>query len=172
MPMELGQQVNAGTNLARLARRGEFFAELRIPEKQIKDVVLGQSVTIDTRTSKIQGLVKRIDPAVTNGSVQVDVQLTGDIPKEARPDLTIDGVIEIARISDTLFVKRPMFANSFTDSAVYMLDTEGAYANKKLVTFGQTSTKYIQIQSGLKAGENIIVSDSSAWQQHSQIRLN
>ncbi|NQZ79705.1 MAG: efflux RND transporter periplasmic adaptor subunit [Colwellia sp.] len=172
MPMELGQQVSAGTNLARLARRGEFFAELRIPEKQIKDVELGQIVTIDTRTSKIQGLVKRIDPAVTNGSVQVDVQLTGDIPKEARPDLTIDGVIEIARISDTLFVKRPMFASGFTDAAVYMLDAEGEYAHKTRVTFGQTSTRYIQIQAGLKVGENIIVSDSSSWQQHQQIRLN
>ena len=172
MPMELGQQVSAGTNLARLARRGEVFAELRIPEKQIKDVELGQIVTIDTRTSKIQGLVKRIDPAVTNGSVQVDVQLTGDIPKEARPDLTIDGVIEIARISDTLFVKRPMFASGFTDAAVYMLDAEGEYAHKTRVTFGQTSTRYIQIQAGLKVGENIIVSDSSSWQQHEQIRLN
>ncbi|MFT5758465.1 MAG: HlyD family secretion protein [Alteromonadaceae bacterium] len=172
MPMQLGQQVSAGTNLARLARRGEFFAELRIPEKQIKDVMLGQTVTIDTRTSKIAGLVKRIDPAVTNGSVQIDVQLIGEIPKEARPELTIDGVIEIARISDTLFVKRPMFVNGFAEAVVYLLDDDGKYATKKFVKFGQTSTKYIQIQAGLSVGENIIVSDSSSWEEYPQIRLN
>ncbi|KGJ90530.1 efflux RND transporter periplasmic adaptor subunit [Thalassotalea sp. ND16A] len=172
MPMELGQQVSPGTNLARLARNGEFFAELRIPEKQIKDVVLGQTVIVDTRTSKIQGVVTRIDPAVTNGSVQVDVDLIGNTPKEARPDLTVDGVIEIARISDTLFVKRPMFANGFSEATVYLLDKDGEVANKKIVKFGQTSTKYIQIQAGLNAGENIIVSDISAWEQHSIIRLN
>jgi multidrug resistance efflux pump len=95
MPMELGQQVTIGSNLARLARSGEFIAELRVPEKQIKDVALGQLVVVDTRNSKIKGIVQRIDPIVNNGSVQVDIELIGDMPKDARPDLTVNGVIAI-----------------------------------------------------------------------------
>jgi HlyD family secretion protein len=172
MPMELGQQVNSGTNLARLARSGEFIAELRIPEKLINEVVIGQVVTVDTRTSKIKGKIKRIDPAVINGSVQVDVELTSDIPKEARPDLTVEGEIDIARINNTLFVQRPMFAKSFDQAQVYLLDTEGNTARKHDVTFGQTSTKYIEIKSGLKAGQNIIVSDVSSFEEHQQIKIN
>jgi multidrug resistance efflux pump len=172
MPMELGQQVRSGTNLARLARSGEFIAELRIPEKLINEVVIGQVVTIDTRTSKITGKVNRIDPAVINGSVQVDVELTSDIPKEARPDLTVEGEIDIARIDNTLFVQRPMFAKSFGQTQVYLLDNEGETASKHDVTFGQTSTKYIEIKSGLIAGQNIIVSDVSSFEEHQQIKIN
>ncbi|MFT6331438.1 MAG: multidrug resistance efflux pump [Bermanella sp.] len=172
MPMELGQQVRSGTNLARLARSGEFIAELRIPEKLINEVVIGQVVTIDTRTSKITGKVNRIDPAVINGSVQVDVELTSDIPKEARPDLTIEGEIDIARIDNTLFVQRPMFAKSFGQTQVYLLDNEGESASKHDVTFGQTSTKYIEIKSGLIAGQKIIVSDVSSFEEHQQIKIN
>ncbi|GAC19741.1 efflux RND transporter periplasmic adaptor subunit [Paraglaciecola arctica] len=172
MPMELGQQVSSGTNLARLARSGEFIAELRIPEKLINEVVIGQAVTVDTRTSKIQGKIKRIDPAVINGSVQVDVELTSDIPKEARPDLTVEGEIDIARINNTLFVQRPMFAKSFGQAQVYLLDTQGNSASRHEVTFGQTSTKYIEIKSGLKAGQNIIVSDVSSFEEHQQIKIN
>jgi multidrug resistance efflux pump len=172
MPMELGQQVDSGTNLARLARSGEFIAELRIPEKLINEVVIGQEVTVDTRTSKIQGKIKRIDPAVINGSVQVDVELTSDIPKEARPDLTVEGEIDIARINNTLFVQRPMFAKSFGQAQVYLLDEQGNTASRHDVTFGQTSTKYIEIKSGLKAGQNIIVSDVSSFEEHQQIKIN
>jgi len=172
MPMELGQQVNAGTNLAKLARNDQFIAELRIPEKQIKDVILGQKVTLDTRSSKIQGIVQRIDPSVINSSVQIDVELLGTLPKEARPELTVDGVIEIATIPDTLFVKRPMFANSFSQSSVYLIDNEGIYAAKQDLRFGHMSSQYIQIEQGLKEGESIIVSDTSSWQQHQQIRIN
>jgi HlyD family secretion protein len=172
MPMELGQQVSSGTNLARLARSGEFIAELRIPEKLINEVVIGQLVTVDTRTSKISGMVKRIDPAVINGSVQVDVELTSDIPREARPDLTIEGEIDIARIENTLFVQRPMFAKSFGQAQVYLLDAEGETASRHDVTFGQTSTKYIEIKSGLLTGQNIIVSDVSSFEEHQQIKIN
>ncbi|MFT6991525.1 MAG: multidrug resistance efflux pump [Paraglaciecola sp.] len=172
MPMELGQQVRSGSNLARLARSGEFIAELRIPEKLINEVVIGQVVTIDTRTSKISGKVKRIDPAVINGSVQVDVELTSDIPKEARPDLTVEGEIDIARIDNALFMQRPMFAKSFGQTQVYLLDSEGKTASRHDVTFGQTSTKYIEIKSGLIVGQNIIVSDVSSFEEHQQIKIN
>jgi multidrug resistance efflux pump len=171
MPMELGQQVNAGANLAMLARSDRFIAELRIPEKQIKDVVIGQKVTLDTRSSIIQGLVQRIDPAVINSSVQVDVELLGTLPKEVRPELTIDGIIEVATIPDTLFVKRPMFANSFSQSSVYLIDNGGSNATKHPLKFGHMSSQYIQIEQGLKEGESIIVSDTSSWSEHQQIRF-
>ncbi|MBL4630992.1 MAG: HlyD family efflux transporter periplasmic adaptor subunit [Paraglaciecola sp.] len=172
MPMELGQQVSSGTNLARLARSGEFIAELRNPEKMINQVLIGQEVTVDTRTSKIKGRVKRIDPTVINGSVQVDVELTSEIPREARPELTIEGEIDIARIENTLFVQRPMFAKSFGQAQVYLLDDEGETASRHDVTFGQTSTKYIEIKSGLITGQNIIVSDISSFEEHQQIKIN
>lgn len=172
MPMELGQQVNSGTNLAKLARNDKYIAELRIPENQIKDVLLGQKVTIDTRNNKIVGTVQRIDPAVINSSVQVDVALIGELPTEVRPDLTIDGVIEIDRIADTLYVKRPMFVKSYSQADVYLIDDKGEYAYKKSIKFGQMSTRYIQIQEGLEMGEIIIVSDASSWGKHSQIRIN
>ena len=171
MPMELGQQVNGGTNLAMLARSDHFIAELRIPEKQIKDVMIGQKVTLDTRSSKIQGIVQRIDPAMVNNSVQIDVELLGVLPKEVRPELTVDGVIKITIIADTLFVKRPMYANSFSQANIYLIDSEGSYANKHQVKFGHMSSQYIQIEQGLAEGENIIISDSSSWEKHQQIRI-
>jgi len=172
MPMELGQRVQMGSNLARLARSGEFIAELRVPEKKIKDVVLGQSVVVDTRNSKISGIVKRIDPIVNNGSVQVDIELIGDMPKDARPDLTINGVIAIANIEDTLFVKRPMFASENSNAVAYLLTDNGSQAEKVNIHFGQTSTQYIQITSGLVAGNNIIISDVSAWEKQQTISVN
>lgn len=172
MPMELGQQVLVGSNLARLARSGEFIAELRVPEKQIKDVELGQSVMIDTRNSMIAGIVQRIDPIVSNGSVQVDIELVGDIPKDARPDLTVNGVIAIVNIEDTLFVKRPMFANEQSEAFAYLLAEDGSQADKVKINFGKTSTKYIQITSGLAVGNNIIISDVSAWEKQQSISVN
>ena len=172
MPMELGQQVTAGTNLARLAKRGEFIAELRIPENQIQDVVIGQSVSLDTRTSIVEGIVKRIDPSVENGVVQVDVELLGPSPKEARPELTVEGIIEVMRIENTLYVKRPMFAKSYGDSKVYLVNSKGELANKHSVTFGKSSNTFIEIKNGLALGQEIIVSDVSAWETHQQIRIN
>lgn len=172
MPIELGQQINAGINLAKLASNGLFIAELRVPEKQVNDVAIGQSVQIDTRNSVVAGTVERIDPTVINGQVQIDVALVGDLPSEARPDLTVEGIIEIANIEQTLFVKRPMFSKSFSEEDIYLLDEEGELAAVKTVQFGQVSNKYIEVKSGLKAGQNIIVSDTSDWQGISQISIN
>lgn len=172
MPMELGQQVNSGTNLARLAKRDDFIAELRIPENQIQNVVLGQPVSLDTRTSKVQGIVRRIDPSVNNGVVQVDVDLVGAAPKEARPELTVEGTIQIAQLDDALYVKRPMFAKSFGDSFVYIVDPNNNTAQKQAVTFGQASSNYIEIRSGLNLGQEVIVSDVSAWDVHQHIQIN
>jgi hypothetical protein len=172
MPMELGQQVIVGTNLARLAKRDEFIAELRIPEIQIQDVVIGQKVILDTRNSQVEGIVRRIDPSVNNGAVQVDVDILGATPKEARPELTVEGVIEIVRIPNALYVKRPMFAKSYGDSVVYLLNEGGSGANKQAVTFGKASAHYIEIKQGLSLGQEIIISDVSAWESHQQISIN
>ncbi|WP_394202041.1 efflux RND transporter periplasmic adaptor subunit [Shewanella waksmanii] len=172
MPMELGQQVNAGTNLAKLARDDKYLAELRIPEKKVKEVVVGQRVTIDTRNSLISGTVQRIDPAVINSSVQIDVALEGELPIEVRPDLTVEGVVEIDRISDTLYVQRPMFIKGYSQSDIYLINEEGDYAYKRSIKFGRMSSRYIEVQSGLKLGESIIVSDASSWNQHNQIKIN
>lgn len=172
MPLELGQQVNPGNNLARLARSGLFIAELRIPEKLIKNVKLTQSVTIDTRSSKINGTIIRIDPAVVNGTVQVDVDLHGTLPIEARPDLTVDGIVDIADISNTLYVKRPMFARNDSAAKVFVLDASSQYVTKRDIIYGQTSNQYIEIKSGLKPGDSVVVSDVSAWQEHQKVSIN
>ncbi|MDT0596308.1 efflux RND transporter periplasmic adaptor subunit [Glaciecola petra] len=172
MPMELGQQVNQGTNLARLAKRGEFIAELRVPENLIQDVQIGQIVELDTRTSKVSGEVQRIDPAVENGVVQVDIALTQTAPSEARPELTIEGIIQIAKIPNALFIQRPMFAKSYGESYVYLVNESGKHASKHKVTFGQASNNFIEIKSGLAKDQKVIVSDVSAWEMHQQIRIN
>ncbi|MBF7074527.1 HlyD family efflux transporter periplasmic adaptor subunit [Glaciecola sp. MH2013] len=172
MPMELGQQINAGTNLARLAKRDEFIAELRVPEIQIQEVLIGQTVTLETRNSRFEGIVKRIDPSVNNGSVQVDVEISGSSPQEARPELTVEGSIEIVRIPNTLFVRRPMFAKSYGDSYVYLLDENEKTANKHAVTFGKASATYIEIKEGLSLGQKVIISDVSNFEVHQQISIN
>lgn len=172
MPLELGQQVNSGTNLAKLAKRDEFIAELRIPENQIQNVQIGQTVHLDTRTSQFSGIVRRIDPAVINSVVQVDVDIIGPTPKEARPELTVEGSIAIAQLPNTLYVKRPMFAKSFAETFVYLVDQNANTAQKHKVQFGQVSTNFIEIKSGLALGQAIIVSDVSAWDNHQVIQIN
>lgn len=172
MPMELGQQVTQGTNLAKLAKKDAFIAELRIPEHQIQDISVGQLVSLDTRNSQISGVVSRINPSVENGVVQVDVEMTQNAPSEARPDLTVEGIIEVARIPNTLFVKRPMFAKTLAKASVFLLDEKQANARQQDVTFGKVSATYIEIKSGLIEGQVIIVSDVSAYERHAQIRIN
>ena len=172
MPLELGQQVNAGSNLARLAKRGEFIAELRVPEQQVSNVALGQAVVIDTKANKVNGIVKRIEPSVSNGSVQVDVELTGPIPKEARPELSVDGIIQIAKLSDVMFVKRPMFAKTGLHSTVFSFDETTSIAKLTAVEFGQVSNTHIEIIKGLSPGERVVISDISTWDGHQQIKLN
>ena len=172
MPLELGQQVSAGTNLARLAKSGDFLAELRVPEQQVSSVSLGQQVVIDTRANTVAGIVKRIDPSVINGSVQVDVELVGSIPKEARPELSVDGIIEIANLQDVLFVKRPMFAKQDSNASVFSFDATDSLASFTSVTYGKVSSTHIEIKQGLSAGDRIVVSDISSWDGHQQIKLN
>ncbi|NCT66400.1 MAG: HlyD family efflux transporter periplasmic adaptor subunit [Rhodanobacteraceae bacterium] len=170
-PVEEGQQVAAGTNLARVARPGELMAELRIAETQAKDVALGQPVKVDTRNGIVEGRVLRVDPAVQNGSVQVDVELAGTLPPGARPDLSVDGTIEIDRLPDVLYVGRPAFGQPDADVRLFKLDPASGIATRVPVQLGKASVNLIEIRSGLDAGDQVILSDTSAWDQHDRIRL-
>ena len=172
MPLEPGQQVNLGDNIAKLARQDALIAEINIPERQIRDVTLGQSVVIDTRLSKVRGEVTRIDPAVVNGTVQVDVAFVDELPGEARPDLTVSGTIQVAELANTLFVGRPTFAQSQSITSVYLVSADGSWAEKTSVQFGIGSSGEIQILAGLSAGQRIILSDHSAWEHLDRISIN
>jgi len=172
VPLEAGQQIPMGTNIAKLARQDSLIAELQIPELQIREVSIGNRVIIDTRNNKVEGIVSRIDPAVINGNVQVDVEFNLPLPGDARPDLTIDGEILIAEIADTLHVSRPIFAQSQSQSALYKLSQDGQFAERVLVKLGQGSVNQIQVIDGLAVGDKIIVSDPTSWETYQKIRIN
>ncbi len=168
--VEEGQQVAAGSNLARVARPGDLMAELRIAETQAKDIGIGQAAHIDTRNGIVEGKVLRIDPAVQNGTVQVDVELVGDLPAGARPDLSVDGTIELERLVDALYVGRPAFGQADSEVRLFKLDANDV-ATRVPVQFGRSSVNQIEIRSGLNVGDRIILSDTSAYDQHDRIRL-
>jgi multidrug resistance efflux pump len=170
--LELGEQVQVGSSVALIADQRSLFAELQVQEIKVSDISIGQTVVVDTRTSKITGDVIRIDPAVTAGMVQVDVKLTSILPNEARPDLTIDALIEISNIDSTLYVKRPAFAPRNSQAALYRLSKDDKFAQKQQVALGQSSVNQIQILSGLAVGDEVIISDTSDWQEHTEIMIN
>jgi len=171
MPLELGQRVSVGGNVAKFAKKGDLIAELKVPELNASDIVIGQNVAIDTRFNQIQGQVIRIDPAVVNGTVQVDVELTSELPDEARPDLSIDGEIFITQKQNTLFVKRPAFSQANQSMAVYLLNAERSVAEQKAVTFGLSSSVDIEVINGLQVGDRIIVSEQSSFERHPLVAL-
>jgi HlyD family secretion protein len=171
VPVEEGQQVDAGGNLARVARPGELMAELRIAETQAKDILIGQPARIDTRNGIVEGKVLRVDPAVQNGTVQVDVELEGKLPAGARPDLSVDGTIEIERLADVLHVGRPAFGQADSEVRLFKVDADGV-ATRVPVQLGRSSVNVIEIRKGLAVGDRVILSDTSAWDQSDRIRLN
>ncbi|NQZ81523.1 MAG: HlyD family efflux transporter periplasmic adaptor subunit [Colwellia sp.] len=168
----LGEQTQVGGSVALIADQKSLFAELQVQEIKISDIVLGQTVVVDTRTSKITGEVIRIDPAVNAGMVQVDVKLTSALPNEARPDLTVDGLIEISNIDNALYVKRPVFAPKHSKAGLFRLTKDQQFAQKQTVALGQSSVNQIQILSGLSVGDEVIISDTSDWQEHQEIMIN
>jgi len=172
VPLEIGQQLSIGSNIAKLARNNSLIAELQIAELQIRDVVIGQRVIVDTRNSKIEGLVSRIDPAVINGNVQVDVAFESKLPKDARPDLSVDGEIRIAEMKGVLSVSRPIFAQSESRTAIYKLDKDEQFAERLIVKLGLGSINQIQIIEGLVAGDRIIISDPTSFDSYQKIRIN
>ena len=171
VPVQEGQQVAAGTNLARVARPNSLRAELRIAETQAKDIALGQPVKVDTRNGIADGTVARVDPAVQNGTVQVDVDLTGDLPPGARPDLSVDGTIEIERLPDVMYVGRPAFGQSDSEVRLFRLDVSSGIASRVPVRLGKSSVNLIEIRQGLNVGDQVVLSDTSAYDQHDRIKL-
>ncbi len=172
LPVEVGQRVSPGTNLARVAQPGRLKAVIKIAETQARDVQHGQPASIDTRNGTISGRVARIDPAATNGTVTVDVALEGELPKGARPDLTVDGTIELERLDDVLFVGRPAQAPPDGAVGLFRLEEDGVNAKRVKVTLGRSSVSTIEVRDGLKVGDQVILSDTSAWDAYDRIRLN
>jgi len=169
--VQVGQQVTPGFNMARVADPASLKAELKIAETQIKDVKLGQLVAVDTRNGIIQGRVSRIDPAAREGTFTVDAELTGPLPTSARPDLSVDGTIEIENLKDVLYVGRPVHGQSDSTVGIFKMDEDGTDATRVNVKLGRSSVNTIEIVSGLKVGDKVILSDMSAWDNFDRIRL-
>ena len=172
VPVDVGQRVSAGAILARVVQPEKLKAELKIPETQAKDVAIGQVASVDTRNGIIEGHVSRIDPAAVNGTVTVDVKLEGGLPPGARPDLSVDGTIEIERLTDVLYVGRPTFGQPNSQISLFRLDADGKGATRAQVKLGRSSVNTIEILDGLRIGDQVILSDMSAWDAHDRIRLN
>jgi multidrug efflux pump subunit AcrA (membrane-fusion protein) len=170
--IEPGQRIAMGSNIAKLAQQDSLIAELQVPELQIREVAIGQRVIIDTRNNEVTGIVSRIDPAVVNGNVQVDVEFIEALPSDARPDLSIDGEIKIAEISNTLFINRPLFAQSESNSSLYKVSADGKYAERITVKLGKGSINQVQILEGLSLGEKVIISDPSTWDSYQKVSIN
>ena len=172
MLVEDGQTLALGQNIARVARPDDLRAEINIPETQARDVQLGQTVSVDTRNGIVPGRVVRIDPAVQQGTVQVDVDFTGPLPQGARPDLSVDGTIEIERLPQVLFTGRPAYGQPNSTVGLFRLVEDGRYAVRVPVEIGRTSVNAVEIVKGLTAGDQVILSDTSAWDDNDRIRLN
>jgi HlyD family secretion protein len=172
LPLEIGQWAQSGATLAKVVEPGRLKAELRIPETQAKDVTLGQKASIDTRNGVVAGHVIRIDPAVQGGTVTVDVALDGPLPKGARPDLSVDGTIEIEKLDNVLFVGRPAYGQGESVVGLFRLDKDGKNAARVQVRLGKSSVSTIEVLGGLGEGDRVILSDMSAWDNVDRIRLN
>jgi HlyD family secretion protein len=172
LPLVVGQHVTIGTMLAQVVQPNHLKAQLKIAETQARDIQLGQPATIDTHNGLAEGTVSRIDPAVQNGTVTVDVKLTGNIPDGARKDLSVDGTIDLERLKDVLYVGRPAFGNENSTITLFRLDPEGKGAVRVPVKVGHASVNAIQVQQGLHEGDTVILSDMSRYDTTDRIRLD
>jgi HlyD family secretion protein len=170
--VEVGQQVGPGEKLVRVANPSRLKAELKIAETQAKDIQIGQLASIDTRNGVVEGRVIRIDPSVQNGTRTVDVSLPDELPKGAVPDLSVDGTIELERLNDVLFVGRPAFGQEQSTVGLFKVDADGRGAARAQVKLGRSSVNTVEILSGLKVGDTVILSDMSAWDAFDRVRLN
>jgi len=172
LDLELGQWINSGTELARVAQPGRFKAVLRVPESQAKDVAVGQQVDVDLHPAIVKGRVMRVDPISQNATVEVEVSLEGEMPQGARSDLSVDGTIEIDKIPNTLFVQRP--GNSQPDQTVglFKLEPDGKIAVRTNVKFGKASVNLIEVLAGLQVGDKIIISDMGQHDNVNRVRIN
>jgi HlyD family secretion protein len=170
VPVEVGAQVAPGANLARVANPTTLKAELRIAETQTKDLSIGQVAEVDTRNGVVPGRVVRIDPAATNGTVGVDITLEGELPPGARPDLSVDGTIRLEKLDDVIFVGRPAFGQEESTISLFKLQPDGE-AIRTTVKLGRSSVNTIEIKEGLQPGDQVILSDMSAWDQFDRVRI-
>jgi HlyD family secretion protein len=178
VPVEEGQNVQAGTPLGKVSQPTHLKAELKIAETQVKDITPGQLADIDTRlagggsSGHVEGRVSRIDPSILNGTVTVDVALTGKLPPGARPDLSVDGQIQLEKLDDVVFVGRPVFGQENSTVRLFKIEPDGKYANAVKVTFGRSSVSTIEVKEGLRVGDRVILSDMSAYDAYDRIKLN
>jgi HlyD family secretion protein len=170
--VDVGQQLQPGSPIGHIAQQDRLYAELKVPAREATEVLTGQSVLIDTRTATMAGVVTRIDPGVTDGTVVVDVDLEGELPAGARPQLQVEGVVYISRITDALYVGRPAYVKSNAAVSVYKLDADGRYATRVTIRAGKVSVNYLQVLQGLEAGDRIITSEVGEWQDEERVLLN
>jgi multidrug efflux pump subunit AcrA (membrane-fusion protein) len=168
----VGQKVTMGTVLARVAQPTHLKAQLKIAETQAKDVLVGQKATVDTHNGIIPGHVSRVDPAVQNGTVTVDVALDGPLPPGARPDLSVEGTVEIERLADVLFVGRPVHGEANSTVGLFKIVDDGKEAERVQVQLGRVSVNQVEILKGLEVGDKVILSDMSAWDNYDRVKLN
>ena len=171
VPVEVGQRVGPGQNLARVADPERLKAELKVPETQAKDVEVGLSAEIDTRFGVVTGTVSRKDPAATNGTVTVDVSLTGALPRGAVPDLSVDGTVQLERLENVLYVGRPSLGQEDSTVGLFRVTTEAGDAARVQVKLGRSSVNAIEVVSGLNEGDRVVLSDMSAWDAYDRVRL-
>ena len=172
LSVEEGMQINPGESLAQVANPKKLKAVIRVPEYQAKDVQIGQVAEIDTRTAVVKGKVVRVEPNVENGTVAVDVFLPGELPKGSRPDLTVEGRIELEVLTDVVFMGRPAFGRADSSASIFRFRPDSEEAERTQVNFGRTSVSTIEIVSGLSPGDRVILSDTSEWDDYDRIRVN
>ena len=170
--VEVGQQVTPGTNLARVAQPEHLKAVIRVPETQARDLQLGQPASVDTRNGIAAGRVSRIDPGAQNGTVTVDIALEGELPRGARPDLTVDGTIDIDRLTDVIYVGRPAQGQPESRFSLFKIAEDGVHAERVPVKLGRASVTSIEVLEGLAPGDKVILSDTSAWERADRIRID
>ncbi|MDT7603654.1 MAG: HlyD family secretion protein [Acidobacteriota bacterium] len=172
MQVKEGQQVTPGTELARVVEPEHLKAELHIADSQMRDIAVGQQASIDTRNGVIPGHVSRIDPAAQNGTVTVDVALDGALPQGARPDMSVDGTIDLERLDNVLHVNRPALGQANSTISMFKLEPDGKTAVRITVKLGRSSVSDVEILEGLKEGDIVILSDTAQWDNYNRIRLN
>lgn len=171
MTLQVGQRVTPSATLAKIVQPAKLKAEIKIAETQAKDVQIGQIAAIDTRNGIIPGRVVRVDPSVLNGTVTVDVKLEGDLPRGARPDLSVDGTIELERLDDVLYVGRPVQGQPESTVSVFKVINGGKEAVRVAVKLGRSSVSTIEVLEGLQSGDQVVLSDMSAWDNHERVKL-
>lgn len=171
LPLQVGQHVLPGIMLAKVVEPNHLMATIKIAETQARDVQIGEPASVDTHNGAVVGTVMRVDPAVQNGTVTVDVKLTGELPKGARPDLSVDGTIDLERLDNVLYVGRPAFGQESSTISLFKLGPDGQAALRVPVKVGRASVNSIQIIEGLHEGDTVILSDMSRWDSTDRIRL-